>query len=183
MHSGITEQSWHPIAVDTLVPEVGDGNPAALRAIIFQIRRDCPEWEVNQTQLTHSTILPNLFHKVMTGSVRLSGHYTENGTAVRKGSTARIARTLMGLELRLRRIGQTGISRTEARSTEKTLVAVQEMALQSLPPEQLQQYSQVYLLIPDVYGKLPMIPAEEERDFWQKGDIGSMEQRSLRPIC
>ena len=40
------------------------------------------------------------------------------------------------------------------------------MALQGIPADQLATYEAVYLLIPDVLGKLPIEIADKDKSFW-----------------
>jgi hypothetical protein len=54
----------------------------------------------------------------------------------------------------------------ERSAEDQILVAVQEMALKGVRSERFGTYKEVYLLIPDVLGKLPLNIADDQKAYW-----------------
>lgn len=149
-----------------MVPEVGDGNPEALSTFLEKLRIAFPHASVEKTVLRPSAWLPKKFHEVMSGSVEGIIDYSQKSDGVRSGHAAKFAKKSMWVEIRLHALkDRLGKKQGDDR---KILVAVQEMALQSIPTEHLDGYGAVYLLIPDVLGKLPTEIADEDKPFWAK---------------
>ncbi|MBP9781736.1 hypothetical protein KBC89_03705 [Candidatus Woesebacteria bacterium] len=156
----VEQQPATKLLVEGLVPAVGDGNPEAISSFLFNLRSNFPEATINLTELHQSAWLPKLFHQIMTGSTERSVRYSQNSHDVREGPAARIATKLMAAEIKIRHIQDGNLPKN-------LLVAVQEMALQGVPPKQLASYDEVFLLIPDVLGKLPPTIPANKREFWQ----------------
>ncbi|MCA9373318.1 hypothetical protein KC921_04460 [Candidatus Woesebacteria bacterium] len=159
------QQPASGLRAEGLVPAVGDGNPEALTTFLEKLQPTLPAGSTTKTELRPSAWMPSLFHKIMSGSAKRTGTYSQNSTETRSGLAGKVAITTMGAEFRLRNkiTNRTGEKFGEE---QKILITVQEMALQGIPADQLATYEAVYLLIPDVLGKLPIEIADKDKSFW-----------------